>query len=278
MPNLDEKIFFFEGSHKRSLLGFLHIPVAHRKKTGVVYCHPFADEQSLSHRVAVETSRKIAEIGFPVLRFDFSGCGDSQGELIEARLSDWLEDLRAAINYIKATLKIEDIILWGLRLGASIALLHAIKHHEIKSLILWQPVTNFENHFNQFIKREIFSTLTENPNRNVSIDTTFDKLQKKGEVNIIGYPISNDFLASFRTINKTAFIFKKPVCNGVVISVSLMQAPSSVLKNFNNQLLSNGMNAELKHVIADPFWDRYWRWSCPEITAATIHWITNSDE
>lgn len=273
MPEYKERIFFFEGSKKRLLLGFLHLPVSVSRETGIVYCHPFADEQNLSHRVAVETSRKIAESGFPVLRFDLSGCGDSEGELHEVSRLDWQEDLRSAINFIKVELKIQRVLLWGLRLGASLALLYAVNNPGIDYLILWQPVTDFKKYFNQFIKREVISRLPENRNAEISIDAPFNELDQKGQVNIIGYVISKYFLDSFLILDKSAFNFQKPVGKCIVFSISLMDQPSFGLKDFSEKLIKNGMDVKLKHIKADSFWDRYWRWSCPEITAETTHWI-----
>ena len=80
MTGVDEQLFFFEGSNERKLLGFLHQPINNCKETGIVYCHPFAEEKNCSHFVTARAAGEFARLGYPVLRFDFSGCGDSEGK------------------------------------------------------------------------------------------------------------------------------------------------------------------------------------------------------
>ena len=66
-----------------SLFGMLHKP-AGSPRLGFVTCHPFAEEKLWSHRVFVSAARALAQAGHAVLRFDFSGAGDSGGSTAES--------------------------------------------------------------------------------------------------------------------------------------------------------------------------------------------------
>lgn len=45
LPEIQEEMFFFEGSKGRKLLGFLHLPDAESITAGIIYSHPFAEEK-----------------------------------------------------------------------------------------------------------------------------------------------------------------------------------------------------------------------------------------
>ena len=75
-----------------------------------------------SHRQFVQLARALAERGFPVLRFDARGMGDSTG-----KLQDFLHltpDIGTAVDALCSQAGIKRVLLWGLCDGASAALLY----------------------------------------------------------------------------------------------------------------------------------------------------------
>lgn len=75
------------------------------------------------NRLHVKLARNLAEMGFPVLRFDFSGIGDSQARADNLPFfKSALEETREAMDYLVATRGIARFILLGICSGAGIAL------------------------------------------------------------------------------------------------------------------------------------------------------------
>lgn len=77
-----------------------------------------------SHRQFVELARALAERGWPTLRFDFRGMGDSEGQPrdFEDGLSD---DIAAAIEALTGAIpQVRRVVLWGLCGGANAALMY----------------------------------------------------------------------------------------------------------------------------------------------------------
>jgi uncharacterized protein len=130
--------FFFQGATGRRF-GVLH-SVACRARTGVVCCYPLGEEHLQGHRTYVRLSLLLAERGFPSLRFDYGGCGDSEGELETARLSEWLEDIAAAVWEFQQRTRVEEVVLLGLRLGGSLALRASLKLRSTCGVVVWEPV------------------------------------------------------------------------------------------------------------------------------------------
>jgi putative redox protein len=63
--------------------------------------------------------RLAAEAGWSVLTFNFRGTGSSQGDF---SLGGWLQDLRAAVDHLAATDRVEGIWLCGSSTGGSLAI------------------------------------------------------------------------------------------------------------------------------------------------------------
>lgn len=75
-----------------------------------------------SHRQFVRLARRVAEAGFPVLRFDFPGFGDSPGQPLA--FNETAPHVKAAIDALERYTGIGHVVLWGLCDGASASLLY----------------------------------------------------------------------------------------------------------------------------------------------------------
>jgi hypothetical protein len=60
------------------------------KHAGLIICAAFGREHIRSQRAVAHLARSLAGRGYHVLRFDFSGCGDSSGDLADARVRNWV--------------------------------------------------------------------------------------------------------------------------------------------------------------------------------------------
>jgi uncharacterized protein len=108
----------------------------------VVLSSPFGHEYINSHRALRQLATLLAAAGFPVLRFDYYGCGDSLGEEGEASLSHWMEDTLAAISELQKQTGFTRVSLIGLRLGGTIAAAVASRRRDLAGLVLWDPITD----------------------------------------------------------------------------------------------------------------------------------------
>src|SRR5262245_18163177 len=71
---------FYFGRESSPLFGVFHAPARTTCLPAFVFCHPFAEEKLWTHRVFVSFARRLAAEGYPVLRFDYMGNGDSAGD------------------------------------------------------------------------------------------------------------------------------------------------------------------------------------------------------
>ena len=122
---------------EQRLFGLYESPTENAFDLGVVLCAPVGHEYVRCHRVCRQLALRLVRAGFPVLRFDYLGCGDSTGDSDEVRLDDWVADVSAAIDLVRQ--RCRRICLVGLRIGGSLGYLLAARR-DVDVLVLWQPV------------------------------------------------------------------------------------------------------------------------------------------
>jgi alpha/beta superfamily hydrolase len=133
--------FFFGG--ERSLYGALHDPPrADAAPRVVVMCAPLWREAVRAHRVLRQLGLRLAKDGFSVLRFDYSGAGDSGGDAEDGDVDVWLRDVAAAVDEVRRARGVGGVTLVGLRFGATLAALAAAARDDIERLVLWEPVVD----------------------------------------------------------------------------------------------------------------------------------------
>lgn len=133
----------FFGSSAGALFGCYHPPHSGKDRDcGVVLCYPMGHEYIRAHRACRLLATRLAAAGYPVLRFDYYGSGDSAGSSEDARLGHWLSDIASAVEHLRQRCCLAKICLVGLRLGGSLALLSAARRGACDSLVLWQPVVS----------------------------------------------------------------------------------------------------------------------------------------
>ncbi|MGK5023195.1 hydrolase 1, exosortase A system-associated [Janthinobacterium sp. RB2R34] len=119
------------------LVGILTVPPAPGPR-GVLIVTGGPQYRAGSHRQFVLLARFLAARGIAVLRFDYRGMGDSEGELRDYRSVD--ADIAAALaQFFAAVPALREVVLWGLCDGATAAACHAPRDPRISGLILLNP-------------------------------------------------------------------------------------------------------------------------------------------
>ena len=120
--------------------GWLHSPLAGaRSDIGVVLCHGLSQDAATGHRPFRLLADALAAQGYPALRFDYPGTGDSHDVDGTADLDVWLGSIAGAIDRLRAAAGVRRVALVGLRFGAALAALAAEGRDEVAALVLLAP-------------------------------------------------------------------------------------------------------------------------------------------
>lgn len=120
------------------LVAMLAQPAATRDaEVGVVIVVGGPQYRAGSHRQFLHLSRRLAAFGWPVLRFDYRGMGDSEGA--PRSFETVSEDIAVAVDALQQQTGVRQVVLWGLCDGASAALMHAPADPRIRGLVLANP-------------------------------------------------------------------------------------------------------------------------------------------
>lgn len=121
-----------------ALLGILHGTASPAPQRAVVLVVGGPQYRVGSHRQFVLLARDLAAAGVPVLRFDYRGMGDSEGELRD--FADVGRDIAAAMDALQQSLpSVTEVVLWGLCDAASAIAFYAWRDPRVTGLVLVNP-------------------------------------------------------------------------------------------------------------------------------------------
>ena len=128
MPRIEAS---FSNQQGESLTGLLEIPVdAVRSYALFAHCFTCSKDNLAAARIA----RALADLGIAVLRFDFTGLGNSKGDFSSTNFSSNLQDLMAAANYLEQQYAAPTLLI-GHSLGGSAVLAVAQDLPAVKAVV-----------------------------------------------------------------------------------------------------------------------------------------------
>ncbi len=121
----------FINSNGYGLSARLELPVNQHPHTYAIFAHCFTCNKNLT--AVRNISRVLTLTGIAVLRFDFTGLGESEGDFADTNFSSNVEDLVAAANYLKENHQTPTILI-GHSLGGAAVLAAAGLLPDIKAV------------------------------------------------------------------------------------------------------------------------------------------------
>jgi exosortase A-associated hydrolase 2 len=242
---------------------------ADNPKAHIVYVPPFAEEMNRCRSLVAKQARSFAAKGYSCTIVDFFGTGDSQGELTEASLKIWHENIRLTIDALQREIDVP-VVLWGLRLGGLIALDYAARASEpVQDIILWQPVNAARVYITQVLRQRVASLMV----RDLPPETTKQirqRLEDGEEVEIAGYTVGDTLIREIEAIDVGSM---SDLCTGKVFWLEHVAEPGKAIgvaaRGAIDRLVERGNAVEALTFSDPPIWLIHERDFAPQLLAAT---------
>ncbi|MEZ5287571.1 MAG: alpha/beta hydrolase [Vicinamibacterales bacterium] len=197
---MDETPLFFD-SHGRQLFGVLHQAGTAIERPAFVFCHPLAEEKLWAHRVFVAYARTLASMGYPVLRFDMTGNGDSGGEFSDLSLPIACEDVQSAMDEVRRRTGATAVSLLGLRFGATVAAQVAERSPDVRHLVQWAPITEGERYMQELLRLNVMTQMATYKQVRQERPELVEEMRQGRTVNVDGYEMAWPLYSSMAEVS-----------------------------------------------------------------------------
>ena len=190
----------FFGSSASPLFGIFEAPADKvAKGHGVVLCPPVAQEHVRTHSLMRLVSAALVRAGYHTLRFDWFGVGDSAGSYEQATLTRWNDDVVQASTELRDLSGVRKVSLFGVRVGATIAL-RAARQIKATHVIALDAVLDGVAHV--LSQRAIHTEALASSKRYWQRSATPRGVDRE----LVGFRVSDEFLAELRNIRRDALL------------------------------------------------------------------------
>lgn len=232
---------FYFGPADKQLFGCYHESSAGAQRScAVVICQPMGHEYIYCHRALRQLAIRLSESGFPVLRFDFYGCGDSAGNAQDATVAQWLLDLSNAIGEVRMRTKVAHVCLMGIRLGAALSFVATSERGDIDSIVLWDPVVIGNTYLQDL--NAIQEKASEHRRKSVT--------RPSGNLEICGFPLPKTVRAELEQMNLLKI---SPVPRTNILSIQSDTAGET--PNLKAHLIAHNTRSEHQEISAPKIWE-----------------------
>jgi exosortase A-associated hydrolase 2 len=246
-----------------------HAPVG-ACRGALLYVAPFGDEMNRTRKLAARQARALAQRGIGVLQMDVHGCGDSAGEFANARWDGWQDDLALGHAWLAEKLGCP-VGLWGLRLGALLALDYAARATlPVERLLLWQPVVRGAAFLTQLLRLRLAGALLDGETAGRTGTTQLREALLAGEpTEIGGYMVAPEMGAAIDRADASAVPpVKIPVDWFDVLPAPGRPPGAAAVKQVTDWRIQ-GVAVRLHAVHGLPFWATQEITDCPALVEAT---------
>jgi pimeloyl-ACP methyl ester carboxylesterase len=232
---------FYFGEANRELFGIYHPPAAGtRRGSSLVLCYPFGQEYIRCHRSFRQLAIRASGAGFPVLRFDYYGCGDSAGHREDGSVDQWLNDVSTSVSELRRRAQASNVCLVGLRFGATLATLAAAGRGDVAGLVLWDPILNGSAYLDEL-----------RAGQGHSADSSRTFAGPGRMTGALGFPLTSELSTSIGRVSLAA-IGCRPAPHVLVIE----SQPGGSHTGVCDALTRLGARVETRHLPSPPIWTK----------------------
>jgi alpha-beta hydrolase superfamily lysophospholipase len=242
------------GESTRALYGVYHEPAFESRDEAILLCNPLCHEYMKTHWAFRRLAMAVASAGFPALRFDYYGCGDSAGNAGDGSLAEWRRNIRTAAEELIALSGATAVTLVGLRIGAALAIEAVAEGLPVRDLVLWNPVVRGAQLLRELGEQEAenarWHAVGRRPGRGAAAR------DEQGRAEVLGFPLPERMRREMESIDLIA-IARRVRARTVIMALSDQKGEYLQLQD---ALGHAGMAVKYQMVADSGNWEELFAW------------------
>jgi pimeloyl-ACP methyl ester carboxylesterase len=243
-------------------VGVLSEPLENPRDTAWLMCHSFATEQMTLLLTDVGLSRRLAAAGFPVLRFQCQGYGDSSDINAHPDPTTHLRDTQDVLEQMPDLVGGRRIGTVGARFGGTIAGLVA-DHNDLSHTILISPEVSGKAFAKELLRSAVFHDIVGAGGQGeTSMEELRRELAEHDEVNIKGFTLTGAMVDELNKIDLTAD-FERFTGDALLMQITRTDRPHRPLERLDARLSDLGATSTVEivtDVLASHFGNQHVGW------------------
>ena len=258
---MPEQQSFHLESHGVRLAASLIVP-AQGVRGLLLVAQPLVEERKAALPAIIEASRQLADcLGFAVLRVDYPGTGDSDGDFSDFGPVDWIRALNDAAAWLGEHFGALPLICLGVRIGA--VLLTSSQSDILRNApkVLWDPVSG-EEAVKQWLQRHMVNDMVAYGKARVSRAALEAALAGGDSADIDGFELTGRQYAGLMSLG-LGDVFSRTLA---IVS----GRPSAATAKW---VEANAGNVELLQLRTPPYWNSVGYVDTKDLRDATETWF-----
>lgn len=263
---------FYFGPESRRLFGVLHH--GHPTSTSLVFCPPFCQEMVTTYSRLARFGKQLAENQIGVMRFHPSGTGESEGRTSEFTLDSATKETAMARQVAEERLKAARLGYFGLRFGATVAVLAAAAQ-PVDFLVLWCPLINLQRYFRDLLRLQLTKEAIHQRRSQIQRTTKqmVEELEAGNNVDIFGYELSPELYQQMIGVSSWP---QTPPARKILWLARPDEQRSAM--EIAEGWRSFGSQVDFETIAEPIFWEDDSSWLPEKFASRTVQWLTASGD
>ncbi|MDR3568272.1 MAG: bifunctional alpha/beta hydrolase/OsmC family protein [Syntrophobacteraceae bacterium] len=197
------KKLYFENRDGKRLAARLDLPLDEKPRAFALFAHCFTCTKNFN--AAVNINRALGVNGIAVLRFDFTGLGESEGDFADTNFSTNVEDLVSAAQFLEQTYEAPRLLI-GHSLGGAAVIQAAGKIDSVEAVATIAAPAELTGLF-RFVDSASLEELENRGETSIAIEGKNFKIRKQF-LDSLGQENMNE---SIRNLRRPLLVFHSPV-------------------------------------------------------------------
>ncbi len=243
-------------------------------KNAILILPPFAEEMNKTRHLISALMQQLTAAGCNCFMLDNFGTGDSEGDLDQASVDIWRNDIQQLIKLLQQQ-GYQRLSIIAIRFGA-LQLFDLLNNTELslQHIVLWQPIFEVKKFWQQFARIKVAEAMASG--NKISQKELEQQLLQGDTLEIAGYPISPEFYQSLLNI-KASIPSQLSECKLSWFETSQLDNTAAPVQKMLQQLQQQG-DLNFVQLKDEPYWQTIELANADKLISLTVQQLVGAQK